>query len=247
MIVEYHRPETLQLALELLSRRNPHTVPLGGGTHLSHYQGEPIAVVDLCRLGLSQIERIGDILRIDSAVTLQMLIDSDETSQTLKEAARFETNYNLRQSATVAGTLVTGDGKSAFISALLAIDVTVITQPGAHKEAVGDWLAHRSTRNESVLITGLEVPCNVTLKYDFVGRSPLDIPIVSVAIGEWAEGRKRIVIGGFAGYPVLAMDGKELGAVETSIKNACSQLPNNKNSEYILETAQILAHRLLAK
>jgi CO/xanthine dehydrogenase FAD-binding subunit len=247
MIVEYHRPETLQSALELLSRRNPRTVPLGGGTHLSHYQGEPIAVVDLGKLDLGKIERTGNRLRIGSTVTLQALIDFDGTPPMLKETARFETNFNLRQSATVAGTLVTGDGKSAFISALLALDALVIMQPGGHKEPVRDWLEHRPTRDESVLITALEVPDDVTLNYEFVGRSPLDMPIVSVAIGEWADGRRRIVIGGFSEFPVLAMDDKELGTVESAIKNACSQSSNNQNSEYILETAQTLTRRLLAK
>jgi CO/xanthine dehydrogenase FAD-binding subunit len=248
MIVEYHRPETLQSALELLSRKNPRTVPLGGGTHLSHYQGDPIAVVDLRKLGLGKIERAGGLLRIGSTATLQELLDSDETGPLLKEVVRFESNYNLRQSATVAGTLVMGDGKSALLSALLALDARLISQPGGdNKEAVEDWLSQRPTRNASVLITGLEVPCDATLKYEFVGRSPLDIPIVSVAIGEWPDGRKRIVIGGFDAYPVLALDGKDLTVVESSIKNACSHLPNNKNSEYILNTSQTLARRLLAK
>ncbi len=247
MIVEYHRPETLQSALLLLSRKLPRTVPLGGGTHLSHYQGEPIAVVDLSKLDLGRIERAGDVLRIGSTVTLQALIDFDDTSPMLREAVRFEANYNLRQSASVAGTLVTGDGKSAFISALLAVDAQVISQPGGQKEAAGDWLGHRAARNASELITGLEVPCDVSLRYEFVGRSPLDLPIISVAVGGWADGRRRIVIGGFGLYPVLVMDGKDLDTLEISIKNACSQLPNRENTEYILETAKTLAHRLLEK
>ncbi len=79
MIVEYHRPETLQSALVLLSRKYPRTVPLGGGTHLSHYQGDPIAVVDLSKLDLGKIERAGDRLRIGSTATLQSLIDFDGT------------------------------------------------------------------------------------------------------------------------------------------------------------------------
>ena len=247
MIVEYHRPETLQAALELLSRKNPRTVPLGGGTHLSHYRGDPIAVVDLRKLDLGKIERSVEFMRIGSTVTLQALIDSVETPQMLKEVVRFESNYNLRQSATVAGTLVTGDGKSAFLSALLALDAQVILQPGGQKETVGEWLGHRSTRNESKLITGLEIPCDVALKYDFVGRSPQDLPIVSVAVGEWADGRRRVVIGGDAAFPVLAMDGKDIGTVESSIENACSQLSKSQNSEYIPKIATTLARRLLEK
>jgi CO/xanthine dehydrogenase FAD-binding subunit len=247
MIVEYHRPETLQSALELLSRKNPRTVPLGGGTHLSHYQGEPLAVVDLRKLDLGRIERVGDTLRIGSAGTLRDLEVSGEVPEMLKACVRLETNYNLRQSATAAGTLVTGYGKSAFISALLALDAQVILQPGDQKEAVGGWLEHRFARNESILIIGVEVPCDVRLKYEFVGRSPLDLAIVSVAVGEWSGGRRRVVIGGFGLYPVLAMDDGDVTQIESFIKNACSQLTNNKNYEFVLETAKTLARRLAEK
>ena len=246
MIVEYHRPETLQSAVELLSRKNPHTVPLGGGTHLSHYRGDPIAVVDLRRLDLGKIERVDGGLRIGSTVTLQTLMDSDETPAMFKEVLRFEANYNLRQSATIAGTVVTGDGQSAFLSALLALDARVVLQPGGQKEGVSDWLAHRATRNEGVLITGFEVPYDVVVKYDFVGRSPQDLPIVSVCVAEWADGRMRVILGGEAVYPILAMDSKDMGVVELSIKIACSQLLTSQNSDYILETGKTLARRLLA-
>ena len=47
MITAYHRPGSLDEALKLLSRRSPVTVPLGGGTVLSHQRGEGIEVVDL--------------------------------------------------------------------------------------------------------------------------------------------------------------------------------------------------------
>ena len=247
MIVEYHRPETLQSALELLSRKNPHTVPLGGGTHLSHYQGEPIAVVDLRQLNLGKIERTGNLLRIGAAATLQELVNFDEMPQMLKESVRLETNYNLRQSATAAGTLVSGDGKSAFISALLALDAYMVVLPGERKEAIGDWLEQRANQEESFLITSLVIPLGVILKYEFVGRSPRDIPIVSVTIGEWPTGRKRIVVGGFGPHPMLAADGIDTSEVEFAIIDACSQLDNKNNQKYIQKIAIILASRLLEK
>jgi len=247
MIVEYQRPETLQAAIELLSRKNPRTLPLGGGTRLSHYQGESIAVVDLRKLGLGKIERTGNFLSIGATVTLQELCDFDQTPQSITDAIRFETNYNLRQSATAAGTMVSGDGKSAFISALLALDAGMFMQPGDRKEAVGVWLERRDNENKNFLITSLEIPLDVILKYEFVGRSPLDIPMISVAIGEWPTGRKRVVIGGFGTHPALAMDGMDLTGLESSIKIACSQLINTKNHYYILKTAKTLALRLLEK
>lgn len=247
MIVEYLRPETLQAALELLSRKNPRTLTLGGGTHLSHYHGDPIAVVDLRKLGLEKIERTDNFLKIGAMATLQELEDFEETPQAVKETLRFESNYNLRQAATAAGSLVSGNGKSAFVSALLALDAFITLQPGERKEAVGEWLESRYNGKDGFLITSLMIPLEANLKYQFVGRSPMDIPIVSVAIGEWPTGRTRIVVGGFGPHPVLVMDGVDLEKTESAMINACSHITTSGNQELFQETAIALARRLLEK
>jgi CO/xanthine dehydrogenase FAD-binding subunit len=247
MIVEYHCPETLQAALELLSRKSPRTLPLGGGTHLSHYHGDPIAVVDLRKLALAKTEHTDNYLKIGAMATLQELEDSEETPQAFKETVRFESNYNLRQAATAAGSLVSGDGKSAFVSALLALDAFITLQPGERRVAVGQWLGSGFTGKEGFLITSLMIPVEASLKYQFIGRSPMDKPIVSVAIGEWRTGRTRIVIGGFGPHPVLAMDGTDLEKAESFIINACSQVSNKINHKFIQEISIILAFRLLEK
>ena len=51
MILEYHRPQTLEAALALLSRQSPLTVPMGGGSALNRPDPTPVAVVDLQALG----------------------------------------------------------------------------------------------------------------------------------------------------------------------------------------------------
>ena len=55
MITTYHRPQTLDEALTLLAQ--PNTLPLGGGTLLSHPTPDPVSVVDLQALGLNAITR----------------------------------------------------------------------------------------------------------------------------------------------------------------------------------------------
>ena len=55
MILEYHRPDTLEEALDLLQRPTPFTVPLGGGSVLSHKTELPLDVVDLQNLGLDMV------------------------------------------------------------------------------------------------------------------------------------------------------------------------------------------------
>jgi CO/xanthine dehydrogenase FAD-binding subunit len=57
MITAYHRPQTLDEALTLLSR--PDARPLGGGTILSRPGPDPIQVVDLQSLGLNTINKKG--------------------------------------------------------------------------------------------------------------------------------------------------------------------------------------------
>src|SRR5512141_3188115 len=75
VIIAYHRPETVQDALNLINRTSPRTVLLGGGTLLSHGDNEPVEVVDLQALGLNQIREQGKNLEIGATATLQALLE----------------------------------------------------------------------------------------------------------------------------------------------------------------------------
>src|SRR5690348_6809949 len=98
MITVYHRPQTLDEALTLLSQPGP----------------EPIQAVDLQSLGLNTINKKGGELAIGATATLQALLESKDCPQALKTAIKFEAPLNLRNSATVAGTAVSSDGRSTF-------------------------------------------------------------------------------------------------------------------------------------
>jgi putative selenate reductase FAD-binding subunit len=245
MIVEYHRPDTLQAALELLSRKTIHTLPLGGGTILSHHRGDPIAVVDLRNLGLNKIEQRGNLLHIGATVTLQQLLDSALTPLALKEIVRQETNHNLRQAATIAGRLTVAGGKSSLLAGLLAVEAKLAWQPDNEMGLLDDWLSQRAGSKGGLLITSIAIPLDVKLGYEFVGRTPMDLPIASVALGKWPSGRRRFVIGGFGVYPIVVLDDPDPGKLDRSIENACSQnIPTNLLN-YALTIIKIMAHRLL--
>ena len=77
MITQYYRPQTLEEALQLLSRSD--TRPLGGGTLLTQRSEESFSVVDLQALGLDKINKSGDRLEIGAATTLQILLESTYT------------------------------------------------------------------------------------------------------------------------------------------------------------------------
>ena len=75
MITTYHRPQTLEEALSLLTQ--PNTVPLGGGTLLSQPTTDSIQAVDLQALGLGSLTKKGNDLEIGATCTLQSLLENE--------------------------------------------------------------------------------------------------------------------------------------------------------------------------
>jgi CO/xanthine dehydrogenase FAD-binding subunit len=246
MIVEYHRPKTIEETLTLLGRPGIPTYPLGGGTFLSRHNGESCAVVDLQSLGLSVIEKQGNSLVLGATTALQSLCESSELSSELKTVIIKELSINLRRKATIAGTLVTADESSPIATALLALDAHLSWAPAGEKVSLGDWLPLRKRWDRGKLIINVSIPLQARLMYEGVSRTPGDRPIVCVAIGKWPSGRTRVAIGGFGTAPLLVMDGPESGGAEAAIEIARSHsIKPGNDKEYQLETAKILVHRLL--
>ena len=247
MITEYKRPATLEDALELLS--HPHTRPLGGGTVLTQNKAESFVVVDLQALGLDKIRKIGDKLEIGAAATLSLLLESAHILPALAETLRLETPLNLRNLGTVAGTLVTCNGRSPFATALLALDAKLSMDGNSFMlHSLGDFLPLRPDLSGGKLITKIEIPLNVKLAFESVARTPSDRPIVCAALAQWPSGRTRLALGGWGESPLLAMDGNESGGVEASACNAFAEAADEwASAEYRREIAALLAKRCLEK
>jgi putative selenate reductase FAD-binding subunit len=245
MIVEYHRPETMDAALALLARNEPVSVPLGGGTVLSRRVKAEFAVVDLQNLNLDTIEREGDLLHIGATTTLQELVHAPDVPSALAQAAALEASFNLRQAATIGGTIASRDGKSPLLVALLAMDASLKWLPGERMVGLGDWLPLRSDWKRG-LIVQVQVPLQAELRYEQVGRTPADQPIISVAVARWPSGRVRIAFGGDTPLPALVADGITGSGIDQISNNAYSHYRDPKYSKtYILETTKALIHRLL--
>ncbi len=246
MIIEYHRPQTLESALQLLGRDEPLTLPMGGGTVLSRPGRERYAVVDLQALGLNEIVSEGNLLRIGALSALQQLFESDALQPALRAAAHRETSLNLRQVSTVAGTLVVSDGRSIFATALLALDARLIWQPQDREIGLGEYLPLRENFRGGRLISEVRVPSNPRIEIETVARSPEDRPIVIVAAAKWPSGRTRVAVGGFGAAPMLAMDGTEPAGAVQAVRQAFSSSSDQwATAEYRVEAAGILTGRCL--
>ena len=247
MITLYHRPQTLEEALKLLSA--PNTRPLGGGTVLTHPSDESFAVVDLQALGLDKLHKSGNNLEIGATVPLQALLESPHTPAALKTAIKLEAPLNLRTMGTVAGALVTCDGRSPFAAVMLALEAKLEIRNSLIENRgtpLGELLPLREELLRSKLITKIEIPLNLKLAYEYVARSPADKPIVCTALAQWPSGRTRLIIGGWGSSPSVAMDGNEASGIESAARNATHDATDEwASAEYRSDVAAVLAKRCL--
>jgi CO/xanthine dehydrogenase FAD-binding subunit len=251
MIKEYHRPTNLDEALALLSRAEPLTRPLAGGSVLNRPSAGEFAVVDLQALGLDGFQASGNSLELGATLSLQNLLEAlqaekPDPSAALEKAIEHEATYNLRQVASVAGTLVSADGRSPFTTALLALDTQLTIQPDEEQISLGDLLPFRQERLRGRLITHASIPVNARLAYEYVARTPADRPIVCAALATWPSGRIRLALGGYGTAPLLAFDGGEAEGVQVAAQSAFSEAGDEwASAEYRQEIAGVLANRCL--
>jgi CO/xanthine dehydrogenase FAD-binding subunit len=251
MIIEYQRPKTIPDALKMLARKQPISYPLGGGTHINRDADEQYAVVDLQALELGNISNEGNLLRVGATTTLQKLLESRGLAEDLYRTIKLEATNNLRQVATIAGTLVTADGRSPLATLLLALDASLVIM-ALNKEPqeikLGNWLPLRVRREYGTLISQVNFPQNVKVAYESIARTPKDQPIVCAAVAQWHSGRTRLVLGGWGGSPILALDGPEAEGLEAAARSAYSHAEDEwASEEYRLEMAGILALRCIKR
>jgi CO/xanthine dehydrogenase FAD-binding subunit len=245
MISEYHRPQTLEEALKLLSL--PGRRPLGGGSILTHSAEESYAVVDLQALGLDKIHKSGNTMSIGATATLQAVLESQYPPSALKAGLKLEASLNLRNMGTMAGTLVICDGRSPVATVLLAMDAR-LTVFGEQSTAygLGDFLLLRHDSLKNKLMTKIEIPLQIKSAFETVARSPTDKPIVCAALVQWTSGRTRLAIGGWGKAPTLAFDGNDASGIESAARNAAHDAADEwASSDYRTDVAAVLAKRCL--
>jgi CO/xanthine dehydrogenase FAD-binding subunit len=253
VIIEYHRPTTVDEALKLLSRSSPLTLPLGGGTVLNLSSPPDCAVVDLQGLGLTNLEEKGGSLTAGAMVTLQSLLELAEqydtgSNKTLARVIEYESSYNIRQCATLGGLVASAGGRSPLLTALLALDCQVSLLPGEERISLGELLPLRQDTLKGKLIMEVSIPLKAALEFDYVARTPADRPLVCAALARWPGGRTRAALGGYGKVPMLAMDGPESGGASEAARDAYSSAQDEwASAEYRSEVAEVLTRRCVEK
>lgn len=218
---EFHKPTDIPAALALLKRKSPRTIPLAGGTWLNpriDKEGLAEAVVDLSGLGLDRIERDADALLLGAMATLAAVTE-DESCRSLADGilaqtARRDAVLNVRNAATVGGTVVVAPSDSEFILALLALNAQVSVQSKeldtwplsqflTDPAAALDYHQGSSTLDGG-LVTQVQIslPLPAAAGLARVAYTLSDHPIVA-AVAVVIEDSSRIALGGVAARPLV--------------------------------------------
>ncbi len=269
---EYYRPTTLNAALRLLARATPRTVALAGGTALIPSRDAAVrAVVDLCALNLAAVEWQARPIRLGAMTTLQALV-SDPVARVfangiLAEAARVCAPRNIRNVATIGGTVVSGGTTCDLLIAFLALGARVTVRTKRPRIAALDDLfgAPDGYLGAGILtyvsLPVSSTPCGAALVR--VARTPSDAAIVNAAAVIVPDGlvckRVRLAIGGVSTRAIRAasieseLEGRSWDEARTAraaeLFAASLEPPGDfrASGQYRREMAAVVAQRALGQ
>lgn len=234
---DYLKPKTTEALIELLSTHEK-TAILAGGTdiicNIKEGLVKPNFLIDIKGLKhFSEIELVGNELKIGALVTFSQLIDSDiikEKYPLLFQASKLVASMGIRNRATIAGNICSAVPCMDCGAPLSAYEAYIhtISKDGIRKISIDDWfIAPRKTAiksNEFVTHITINMEKHVGV-YSKLGRyQGEDLAQATVAIA-CSKGKKyRISFGSVGPVPIKAkqieqlLEGKDI--TDSLIKEA---------------------------
>ena len=209
-IREYKRAESLEEAWRLNQKR-PNRV-LGGMIWLKMENINVGTAIDLSGLGLDTIEETDDGFSIGAMVTLRQLELhpglAAYTDGAVRESVRHIVGVQLRNLATVGGSIYSRFGFSDVLTMFLALNASVELYKGGVVP-----LAEYAQRpyDRDTLVRVLVPKENARFVYQSVRNSQTDFPVLTCAAAKLADGSIRAAIGARPGKAVLYTAAPEAG------------------------------------
>ncbi len=209
-IREYKRAESLEEAWQLNQKR-PNRV-LGGMIWLKMENINVGTAIDLSGLGLDTIEETDEGFSIGAMVTLRQLELhpglAAYTDGAVRESVRHIVGVQLRNLATVGGSIYSRFGFSDVLTMFLALNASVELYKGGVVP-----LAEYAQRpyDRDILVRVLVPKENARFVYQSVRNSQTDFPVLTCAVAKLADGSIRAAIGARPGKAVLYTAAPEAG------------------------------------
>ncbi len=272
---EYHRPESLEQALGLLTDVED-SRPLAGGHSLLPMMklrlAAPAALVDLGRLpGLDEIARNGDSLTIGALATHASIAASDvvrEACPVLAETAAIVGDRQVRNRGTIGGSLAHADPSADYPTLMKALGATITAtgKGGERQIAADDFFLDIFTTalQPGELVTSVSVPATaagdgaIYLKHRHPASSYAVVGVAAVVGVNGSFSRARLVVGGATARPVAVEAVSEMlvgqSPGEGAITAAADAVRDSLDSpigdtyasgEYRVQLAVVMAKRAL--
>lgn len=242
MIKAYYRPQTIEEATKLLAKTNLEIVPIGGGSFVARHQENIDAVVDLQDLGLNRIESKKDYLLVGATTTLQDLVTNEILPENLRNAAKRDFSYNIRQRKTIAGVIVEKPESSILLLALCALGSKIILLPSNKELDITYWVQSESVQDKGQFIGYIKIPQNIQIEYECVSKTKEDKPLIAIAICKEQKNAQKVLL---SSKNVIA---KTITTNEEDLKIAYSQLTQpDFPLNYFIKTTNTLIQRISGK
>ena len=253
-IREYKRAESLEEAWQL-NQKKPNRI-LGGMIWLKMETINVGTAIDLSGLGLDTIEENEEGCSIGAMVTLRQLEQhpglAAYTHGAMREAVRHIVGVQLRNLATVGGSIYSRFGFSDVLTMFLAMDCDVELYKGGILP-LQEYAQRPYDRDILVRLIVKKTP--MQLYYQSVRNSQTDIPVLTCAAAKTAGGF-RVAIGARPGKAVLytlqpnAAETPELTAARFAAEvraNIRTESNMRGSAEYRNHLAGVLVKRAVLK
>jgi carbon-monoxide dehydrogenase medium subunit len=227
---DYYDPDSVEQVLDLLAERGDDAVVLAGGQSLvpllNLRLARPAVVIDLRRLPVDAPALDGRAVRVGATVTVTGLLRApalDALGAGVSEALHAIGHPQVRNRATVGGSLAHADPAAELPAVLLALEgtVTLRSRSGQREVPAADLFeGHFSTsRRPDELLTSVTFPRfdgpSTTME---VARRPGDFALVGVFVAR-RDGETRIAAFGVGDRPVRLPAAEEAAAAGAALRD----------------------------
>ena len=201
-IREYKKAESLEEAWQLNQKKNNRV--LGGMIWLKMETIPVGTAIDLSGLGLDTIEETDEGFSIGAMVTLRQLEQhpglAAYTDGAVRESVRHIVGVQLRNLATVGGSIYSRFGFSDVLTLFLALDASVELYKGGIVP-LAEYAKQPYDRD--ILVRVLVPKTQAKFCYQSVRNSQTDFPVLTCAAAKTAAGGFRFAVGARPGKAVV--------------------------------------------
>ncbi|MFC2091672.1 FAD binding domain-containing protein [Elusimicrobiota bacterium] len=232
--MDYFIPSTLIEAQKLRNTRNKKYIYLAGGT-IINWRHKPAAdgLIDLNYLGIDKIHVSKSTISIGATATIQQIADDPDIPGPLRYSAISFTSPNVRNMATIGGTIAGNFFISNLLPTLLAYKSTVsYFNEGKHnKISLQKWLSKQTGLLCSVNIA--DPQRTVMTRQEKI--SSIDFPLIVTSLGFKIKNKK-------IADPVLAISGacakiQTIGEISSYLSATKPFLRTDKEFDRMISTS----------